>query len=419
MDSLALRSKGIIFYRRFLKGVVMKKLFSVLLVLVMASAVFAAFDEGHFNYGRQWGEDIKGVNLSGKGLTHLAMYIGDGSRDIYNPYWEGEMVKAAKNYNLTPVFYAYVIAEWDKHLGNQDCDVSTPNHCTNGAETIRNEWNTILSRYTAMAQGVAQDYGTSGTTIWLIEPDFFQYSVSGDDHDTRFNQVGGGIPDAELCGTRFNQIVAAIKAVLPNAKIAVDISPWLNDGIITWYANFDQSKVDYLFTSGGRTQGDQSRIRSDNNNLLTWAGASAAMGGKKIIADDGYGVGGGAEENYDDWMSVSNLNARIADGVIGITIKAPRDAFYSFAKDNPISLSGGNSSNSGNSSSSTAQSSSSRPSSSSAAPTPSNLTALIDNFEEAVNGPLMTITIRMAHPRLRPAFPRAVIPPRRSRLLIL
>ena len=360
----------------------MKKTFALAMTLVLASFAFAAFDESHFNYGRQWDNDIKGVNLSGKGLTHLAMYIGDGSREIYNTYWEGEMVRAAKAYNLTPVFYAYVIAEWDKHLGNKDCDVGTPNHCTKGAETIRNEWNTILSRYTAMAQGVAQDYGTSGTTIWLIEPDFFQYSVSGDNHDTRFSQEGGGIPDAELCGTRFNQIVAAIKSVLPNAKIGVDISPWLNDGIITWYANFDQSKVDYLFTSGGRTQGDQSRIRNDNNNLLTWAGASAAMGGKKIIADDGYGVGGGAEENYDDWMNVNNLNARIADGVIGITIKAPRDAFYTFAASNPISINGGNSSNSTNSSSSAAQSSSSRPSSSSVTPTPSNLTALIDNFED-------------------------------------
>ena len=244
---------------------------------------------------------------------------------------------------------------------------------------LNNEWDKIIARYRYLAQGVANDFGTSGTTIWLIEPDFFQYSVSGDNHETRFSQLNGGIPDAELCGNYFNDIVATIKAALPNAKIAVDISPWLNEGIVTWYANFDQSKVDYLFTSGGRTQGGQTRIRSDNNNLLTWAGASAAMGGKKIIADDGYGVGGGAEENYDDWMNVDNLNARIADGVIGISIKAPGDAFYTFAAQHPISLGGGG----GNSSSSTAQSSSSRPSSSSANISPTtDKTLLVDNFED-------------------------------------
>jgi hypothetical protein len=254
-------------------------LFSVVFLLLNTVA-FAAFDECRFNYGRQWQNSFnENTDFSGKGLSHLAIWIGDN--DNYNQYWEGSMVRAAKKNNLTPVFYAYVIAEYDKDQGNQDCDVGSPNHCTNGAETIRNKWNSILSRYRSYAQGVAQDFGTSGTTIWLIEPDFFQYSISGDNHDTRFNQVGGGIPDADLCGKYFNDIVSTIKSALPNAKIAVDISPWLNDGLVTWYANFDKSKVDYLFSSGGRTQGDQERMRSDNNNLVTWAFASSAMGGKK------------------------------------------------------------------------------------------------------------------------------------------
>ena len=357
----------------------MKKAF-VLAMSLLAAFAFAAFDESHFNYGREWHDSFnENTSFAGTGLTHLTIWLGDHRKDSYDQWWEGAMVRACRKKNLTPVFYAYVIAEYDKKKGYEDCDVGNPNHCTNGAETIRNEWDKIIARYRYLAQGVANDFGTSGTTIWLIEPDFFQYSVSGDNHETRFSQLNGGIPDAELCGNYFNDIVATIKAALPNAKIAVDISPWLNEGIVTWYANFDQSKVDYLFTSGGRTQGGQTRIRSDNNNLLTWAGASAAMGGKKIIADDGYGVGGGAEENYDDWMNVDNLNARIADGVIGISIKAPGDAFYTFAAQHPISLGGGG----GNSSSSTAQSSSSRPSSSSANISPTtDKTLLVDNFED-------------------------------------
>jgi hypothetical protein len=320
-------------------------LFSVVFLLLNTVA-FAAFDECRFNYGRQWQNSFnENTDFSGKGLSHLAIWIGDN--DNYNQYWEGSMVRAAKKNNLTPVFYAYVIAEYDKDQGNQDCDVSTPNHCTNGAETIRNKWSNIISRYRSYAQGVAQDFGTSGTTIWLIEPDFFQYSVSGDNHDTRFNQVGGGIPDADLCGKYFNDIVSTIKSALPNAKIAVDISPWLNDGLVTWYANFDKSKVDYLFSSGGRTQGDQERMRSDNNNLVTWAFASSAMGGKKIIADDGYGVGGASNNDYGDWLNVSNLNNRISDGVIGLTIQEPNDSYYTFAASNPLNMcSGGVSSSS-------------------------------------------------------------------------
>lgn len=38
---------------------------------------------------------------------------------------------------LTPVFYAYVIAEYDKDQGYEDCDVRPDgsNHCTHGAQT--------------------------------------------------------------------------------------------------------------------------------------------------------------------------------------------------------------------------------------------------------------------------------------------
>ena len=324
----------------------MKRILFFLVLFLFSAVSFAAFDECRFNFGRQWHNSFnENTDFSGKGLSHLAIWIGDN--DNYNQYWEGSMVRAAKKNNLTPVFYAYVIAEYDKDQGNQDCDVGSPNHCTNGAETIRNKWNNIIGRYKSYAQGVAQDFGTSGTTIWLIEPDFFQYSVSGDNHDTRFSQVGGGIPDADLCGKYFNDIVSTIKSALPNAKIAVDISPWLNDGLVTWYANFDKSKVDYLFSSGGRTQGDQERMRSDNNNLVTWAFASSAMGGKKIIADDGYGVGGASNNDYGDWLNVSNLNNRISDGVIGLTIQEPNDSYYTFAASNSLNMcSGGVSSSS-------------------------------------------------------------------------
>jgi hypothetical protein len=68
---------------------------------------------------------------------------------------------------------------------------------------------------------------------------------------------------------------------------------------------------------------------------------------KKIIADDGYGVGGASNNDYGDWLNVSNLNNRISDGVIGLTIQEPNDSYYTFAASNPLNMcSGGVSSSS-------------------------------------------------------------------------
>ncbi len=297
----------------------------LLVFFFIQSLAFAEFNDCSFNYGREW---TSGASLNN--LNHVAIWLGDN--DFYNEYWEGKMIEDAKKHSLTPVFYAYVIAEYGKDNGLEDCDVGTPNHCTDGANLIRNKWNDILSRYKTYAQGIAQDYGSSKKTIWLIEPDYIQYSVTGS-AKSHYNQNGGGIPDADLAGKYFNDIVSTIKQYLPNAQIGVDISPWLNDDLKTWYNLFDKSKINYAFTSGGRTQGNQARIRNDNNNNVTWANVHSWLG-KKIIADDGYGIGGGPTNDYQDWMNVSNLNSRIQDGVIAITIKEPSTEFNSFAGSN-------------------------------------------------------------------------------------
>ena len=310
----------------------MRGIYFLTISLMLSTALWADFDDCKFNFGRMWHNSFQeNTSFAGQGLSHLAIWVGDN--DTYNGYWEGAMAKAAKANNLTPVFYAYVIAEYGKDQGLKDCDMGTPNHCTGGAKLIRNNWSQILNRYKNYAQGVASDYGTSKTTIWLIEPDYLQYSVTGDNM-SNFSQEGGGIPDKDMGGKYFNDIVNTIKQHLPNAKIAVDISPWLNNNLAAWYNNFDKSKVDYLFTSGGRTQGNQARIRSDNNNTVTWAQASQDMGGKKIIADDGYGVGGASNNDYQDWMNLSNIQARINDGVVGITIQEPNSSYTDFAKNN-------------------------------------------------------------------------------------
>lgn len=353
-----------------------KKLQVLFFSLIAFSTAFAGFENCTFNFGRQW---KSGASLSN--LDHVAIWLGDNND--YNTYWEGEMIRTAKSNNVTPVIYAYVIAEYGKDNGLVDCDMGSPNHCTGGANMIRNHWSSIISRYSNYAQGIASDYGTDKAIIWLIEPDFVQYSVTGDAKSS-WNQDGGGIPDANLAGKYFNEIVSTIKGKLPNAKIAVDISPWFNNDLATWYNLFDKSKIDYAFTSGGRTQGDNARIRGDNNNNVTWANVKSWLG-KSIIADDGYGVGGGSNSDYQEWMNTSNLNARIADGVIGLTIQEPVDSYYTFAKSNAnLNTCSGQSSSSVTPSSSSVKSSSSSvpvssssiiPSSSSVTPSSSSVTS--------------------------------------------
>lgn len=298
---------------------------------VSSSSVFVhtpGFDPCRFNFGAGWQTTHEKDTAFYKGMDYISVWLGDNS--YFNNGFEGKMLDVAMKTHSTPMIYAYVIAEFDKDHGIVDCDTKsggvyvTPNHCTNGAQTIRAYFaDSILARYREYASGIA-DYITfyyspevsadTVETVWLIEPDFYQYSESGSEQDANFDQVGGGIPDDSM-GIYFSQIVQTIKTYLPAAKIAIDISPWIKD-MPAWYANFDMSLVDYASTSGGRTLAGSTKIRSAN--LSTWAEVRQVIG-KPILADAGYDAGGKGTGQDTTWDNVTNLNARIADGVIGVT----------------------------------------------------------------------------------------------------
>ncbi|HEY5960891.1 MAG TPA: hypothetical protein VIV60_30255, partial [Polyangiaceae bacterium] len=101
---------------------------------------------------------------------------------------------------------------------------------------------------------------------------------------------------------------------------AVDVSPWIGsngkDNGASWYSNFDMSLFTFVATSGGGTSASTSLIRSAN--LMTWSGLNSVTG-KAILADTGYGANGGSAGHDSAWDSASNINSRIADGVIAIT----------------------------------------------------------------------------------------------------
>lgn len=84
------------------------------------------------------------------------------------------MLTKTKSLNKIPVFYAYVIAfEARNLLGLQDCDVGTPSLCQQGSQFIRDYRARIIERYNNHSSNIAKILGSTYTTIFLIEPDFW------------------------------------------------------------------------------------------------------------------------------------------------------------------------------------------------------------------------------------------------------
>ena len=243
--------------------------------------------------------------------------------DYFVPGWLGQANTFDMNYvcndtkagavfqNLTPAVVAYVIAfKARRDAGLQDCNVSgNTNLCKYGATFIRQNRAAILDVYKSYAQGFASCYGTTKPMIWLMEPDFYQYHAGGD---------ANALTQAEA-GQLMAEIVSTVRSAMPNAIFSMDVSPWVGqngkDNGAQWFGNFTMSDFTFINTSGGGTAAGNTRIRPENE--MTWAGVYSVTK-KPILADTGYGVAGTPTGHDANWDSVSNLNARIANGVVGI-----------------------------------------------------------------------------------------------------
>jgi hypothetical protein len=257
--------------------------------------------------------------------------------DFFTPSWMGtsdtfnhknvcdEANEGAQFGKQVPVIVAYVSAFYVKrHHGNLcDCNVNrcgqtngVPNDlCHFGAQYIKQDLPAITNVYKSFAQGYAACYGTKRPIVFEMEPDWYQYTV--DAQSTPLTK--------QEAGTIIAQYVSTIQQVLPNAYFSIDISPWVDDNGRTngrdWYAYFDLSKFALANTSGGSTEAGNTRIRSSNE--MTWAGVSQVTG-KPILGDTGYGAAGASAGHDANWDMVSNINARIADGVISISQYNPK-----------------------------------------------------------------------------------------------
>ena len=195
------------------------------------------------------------------------------------------MLRKTVSLGKIPVFYAYIIAFEARNDWNlQDCNVGYPNLCQQGSKYIRENYDHIVERYKHQSSNIATYIGRNGFCVFLIEPDFWQYY--GDTHTQE-----GGTLSGEQMRALYDDIAAAIKKNLPNAALSWDISAWIGqEGMKTWWEFFKSSTdIDFINTSGGEGQGGSSEFKP---NELTWEFLSTVTG-KKIIADSGYGVGGG------------------------------------------------------------------------------------------------------------------------------
>jgi uncharacterized repeat protein (TIGR02543 family) len=144
--------------------------------------------------------------------------------------------------------------------------------------------------------------------IWALEPDFIQYTDGSQSS-----------PLSMADGKKLlSDIIDAIQSKMPNAWISMDISPWKDQAAVI-PALVPLDKVKFMNTSGGISQ-PNANIK---NKEATWASVWTASGGKGMIADDGYGTGGGATSPNPAWSDANNLKARIGDGVIALMEAVP------------------------------------------------------------------------------------------------
>jgi hypothetical protein len=246
--------------------------------------------------------------------------------DFFTPGWMGlkdtfdmqhvcDDTKAGATFEgKVPAIVSYVSAFYAKRSNNlKDCNApgAQQDLCTVGAGIIMKDLSKIVAIYENYAQGFAGCYGTQKPIIFMMEPDFYQYTVN-----TQMQPW-----TAAQAGQIMSQFVMAIKKHLPNASFSLDVSPWVapnngEDNGKQWYSNFDMSLFTFIHTSGGGTDASTATIRGSNK--MTWRGVSEATG-KPILADTGYGVNGNSAGPDRAWDTVNNINARIRDGVTSIS----------------------------------------------------------------------------------------------------
>jgi hypothetical protein len=215
--------------------------------------------------------------------------------------------------NVVPMYIAYFIAYRAKLEGYDDCnlDFDGQNLCTHGAQFIKENRGEIIDIYESYARRSYQAT-SSKPVVWLIEPDFIQYTGSEQNSPLSMGELGSLATD----------IVCAIKSNMPNAVIALTHSSWIREPeYSSYWSNMPLDLADFVHETGRADTGAYlNDTDAANRSDGTW-NYLGSLTGKPVLADTSFGV----TEMNDSWStsSASTLNGHIESGLAGVLLGAP------------------------------------------------------------------------------------------------
>jgi hypothetical protein len=264
-----------------------------------------------------WGAPASGTNNTY--LNHVSSWIGSEPNGGLNSWsatatnntcWGCGVAKSGATTASTTVFYTYFIGAQACNQGKYcDCNTSNPpNLCTNGAQWIRDNQAQIVNAYAQYAKAV---YAASPNkpVIWWLEGDFIQYTPEGAQTNPLTWAEAGNVA---------RQITCAIKANEPNAMVAMNHSPWVNQTQAESFWSAQPLDVLDLIWVQGAGNADQFVNTSQTFETFSWL---YSFTGKKIMAETSY-AGAGVDDRWTT-TTAANINARIASGVISVLVNSP------------------------------------------------------------------------------------------------
>jgi hypothetical protein len=311
-----------------------------------------------------WGEPLPTGSVSSYSwlqfMTNWAGYeiAADGS---INAFQNGSFVQSLASTSIIPAYYSYLIGYYGhaNALPDQNCCSCGKNCCVNCTSTQPNlttgaaylllgdpsganapcgsttqfcSKNLVVQAYAYYATQTHAVWSTK-PFVWLIEGDFIQYTdASQVASTTSTSGASAGLTYAQL-GQLASLIASAIKTNMPNAVVAFDDSPWINDAERTayWQGIMQAgTQFDMVWTTGVGNNvpylnaGESSKSSNGTTGTYTWLHQTT---GKPILVDES----AGASQQSDTWsnQSASTLNKLIADGVVAVNVSDPPSTYQS------------------------------------------------------------------------------------------
>jgi len=251
-------------------------------------------------------------------------------------YWVDSSISAAGTYtncsacnwlkskvtgtDIIPAYYAYIIGFLGHANGIVDGNqTGTKKLTTDGAALVKANRAAIVAAYAWYAKETYKVWPTK-PLVWLMEGDFVQLVAGSQSSPLTYAEMGQLTAD----------ITCAIKSNMPNAVVAIDQSSWNSDDVTkSYWGAMKNVNYDMVWTTGvGNNQGfiEASATKSSYNATTANYAYLHTLTGRTILVDTSAGLSAAG----DSWStaSLTDLNARIAEGVIAanITGTAPTQA---------------------------------------------------------------------------------------------